>query len=107
MALNINVLVNKMSASPPTESEIPSFSTPELQPKTDPGGFVVIESYDKRGVWSLHRLVSATGFMCIRCQKEKKARLVARLDDSWDVLCCNACYGRLLSTENNGSPNVY
>jgi hypothetical protein len=70
LALNIKVVVNKMGASPPTESEIPSVSTPDLQRKTGPGTIVVIKSYDKRGMWSIHRLASATGFLCSRCQKE-------------------------------------
>jgi hypothetical protein len=55
----------------------------------------VVQTYDIRGGWTLHRLASATGFLCSRCNKQKKAKLVATQDSVWDSLCC---YGQHLST---------
>lgn len=62
-----------------------------------PPQFEVGKSYPPKGQWTLHRLASATGFTCSRCNKDKKAKLVAVGDNRWDTLCCNACYGLLLS----------
>ncbi|KAH7371720.1 hypothetical protein BKA66DRAFT_182046 [Pyrenochaeta sp. MPI-SDFR-AT-0127] len=59
----------------------------------------VVKQYNTRGGWTLHRLATATGFLCNCCSKEKKAKLVATRDGLWDKLCCNACYGQLLSTQ--------
>jgi hypothetical protein len=58
----------------------------------------VVQTYDTRGGWTLHRLASATGFLCARCDKQKKAKLVATQNSAWDSLCCNGCYGQHLST---------
>ncbi|PQE12168.1 hypothetical protein CJF31_00000332 [Rutstroemia sp. NJR-2017a BVV2] len=45
----------------------------------------------------LHRLSSATRFLCGRCNKEKTAKLVATYRNQWNDLRCNGCYGKLLS----------
>jgi hypothetical protein len=58
----------------------------------------VVQTYDTRGGWTLHRLTSATGFSCIRCNKQKKAKLVATQNSEWNSLCCNGCYGQHLQT---------
>jgi hypothetical protein len=61
--------------------------------------FEVVKQYNPRGEWTLHRLASSTSFMCGRCNREKKAKLVATRNNRWDDICCNACYGHLLSRE--------
>lgn len=61
--------------------------------------FEVEKHYEPRGEWTLHRLASATQFVCGQCKKHKKAKLVATRQGSWDDLCCNTCYGQCLSTE--------
>jgi hypothetical protein len=61
--------------------------------------FEVVKDYDPRGEWTLHRLASATNFTCGRCTRDKKAKLVATRNNQWDDICCNGCYGKLLSTE--------
>ncbi|OCK99609.1 uncharacterized protein K441DRAFT_537908, partial [Cenococcum geophilum 1.58] len=48
------------------------------------------------GSWTLHRLTSPTSFTCSRCDRVKKAKLVATRDKNWDALYCNACYSLLL-----------
>ncbi|KAF1947003.1 hypothetical protein EJ02DRAFT_489394 [Clathrospora elynae] len=55
--------------------------------------------YEPRGDWTLHRLDSATEFTCGQCNKQKKAKLIAICHGMWDDLCCNACYGQILSKE--------
>lgn len=59
----------------------------------------VEKDYKPQGDWTLHRLVSATSFLCGQCNKEKKAKLVATKHDTWNELCCNACYGQRLSAK--------
>lgn len=61
--------------------------------------FEIEKHYEPRGDWTLHRLVSATRFICSQCNKEKKAKLVATKHKAWDELCCNACYGQHLSAK--------
>jgi hypothetical protein len=58
----------------------------------------VVKTYDPRGGWTLHRLASATRFLCIRCNEQKKAKLVATQNSEWDSLYCNGCYGQHIST---------
>ncbi|KAF2181198.1 hypothetical protein K469DRAFT_713694 [Zopfia rhizophila CBS 207.26] len=64
-----------------------------------PSQFKVVKQYEPRGEWTLHRLDSSTSFMCGRCSKQKTAKLVAIRHNRWDDICCNACYGQLLSKE--------
>jgi hypothetical protein len=61
--------------------------------------FKVEKHYEPRGEWTLHRLASATQFLCGQCKKHKKAKLVAARQSSWEDLCCNACYSQCLLTE--------
>jgi hypothetical protein len=49
--------------------------------------------------YSLYRLDPATKFLCSPCHNQKKAKLLTTRNDSWNTPCCNACYGRLLSTK--------
>ncbi|KAF1973485.1 hypothetical protein BU23DRAFT_464727, partial [Bimuria novae-zelandiae CBS 107.79] len=46
---------------------------------------------------TLHRLASPYDFLCLQCNRRKKAKLVAIRHNQWDNLCCNACYGLMLS----------
>ncbi|KAI5920707.1 hypothetical protein F4810DRAFT_681711 [Camillea tinctor] len=64
---------------------------------TIPSQFKVVKTLPPRGLWQQYRLESATEFSCDRCQKQKKAKLIAIKDGKWDSLCCNGCYGLLLS----------
>ena len=61
--------------------------------------FEVEKHYEPRGERTLHRLASATQFVCGQCKKHKKAKLVATRQGSWHDLCCSACYGQCLSTK--------
>lgn len=41
------------------------------------------------------RLDRSWKFKCSECRKTKTARLVALVDDDWERLVCNGCYGQL------------
>lgn len=41
------------------------------------------------------RLDRSCKFKCSECRKTKAARLVALVDDDWERLVCNGCYGQL------------
>ncbi|KAF2016872.1 hypothetical protein BU24DRAFT_419922 [Aaosphaeria arxii CBS 175.79] len=79
---------------------IPIMSTTPSQP-SDPSSppCPVVKKFAPRSGYTLHRLTSATPFVCSRCNNAKKAKLVALAahEGRWDQLCCNACYGELLS----------
>lgn len=68
--------------------------------------FKVEKIYEPRGDWMLHRLVSATLFLCSQCNKEKKAKLVAKKHNAWNQICCNACYGKVLSVTREVCSNT-
>ena len=67
------------------------------QTQAPPSSFSVVKDYEPKGEMTLHRLSSATSFTCGRCNKEKKAKLIATYRGRWDDLRCNGCYGQLLS----------
>lgn len=48
----------------------------------------------------MKRLTLAENFFCVRCEKNKKAKLRAILKDEKDKVICNGCYGYLKSKEN-------
>jgi hypothetical protein len=77
------------------DSVVPQTKSDQTQ--APPSKFVVVKSYEPQGELKLHRLSSATPFTCGRCNKEKKAKLVATYSNQWDDLRCNGCYGKLLS----------
>ncbi|EHK98543.1 hypothetical protein M7I_5629 [Glarea lozoyensis 74030] len=54
--------------------------------KTPPSNFTVVKTYDPKGDLTLHRLSTATAFTCGRCNKEKKAKLVATNWKRWNDL---------------------
>ncbi|TVY88912.1 hypothetical protein LAWI1_G007248 [Lachnellula willkommii] len=78
------------SADPEKDSE---------QSQAPPPKFEIVKFYDPKGELTLHRLSSATAFTCGRCNKDKKAKLVATYQNQWNDLRCNGCYGKLLSKE--------
>ncbi|PVH90471.1 hypothetical protein DM02DRAFT_474776, partial [Periconia macrospinosa] len=54
-----------------------------------PSRFDIVKYYEPHGALTLHRLSSSTTFTCKRCNKEKKAKLVATYHSRWDDLRCN------------------
>ena len=66
-------------------------------PSQEPYDLKVVKEYPPRGSWTLHRLASPTSFTYSRCDRVKKAKLVATRDKNWDALYYNACYSLLLS----------
>ncbi|KAF2637443.1 hypothetical protein P280DRAFT_407250 [Massarina eburnea CBS 473.64] len=78
-------------------SESHQHSKEPSNPNASESPFKVTMQYDPQGEWTLHRLESATSFGCGQCNKQKKAKLVATRHGQWDDLCCNGCYGLLLS----------
>jgi hypothetical protein len=57
----------------------------------------VVKHYKLQGQWILHRLAWSSYFLCLQCNRRKKVKLVAIRHNQWDDLCCNACYGLMLS----------
>lgn len=49
-------------------------------PSQEPYDLKVVKEYPPRGSWTLHRLASPTSFTCSRCDRVKKAKLVATRD---------------------------
>lgn len=64
-----------------------------------PPQFQVTKAFPPRASLQQYRLASVTEFLCFFCQKHKKSKLVATRKGKWDLLCCNGCYGLLLSKE--------
>ncbi|MGW2723454.1 hypothetical protein [Streptomyces sp. NPDC001492] len=62
-----------------------------------PFRFEVVKKYPPRGPMQQYRLATATTFTCCRCGRDKKSKLTVSIHDEWNLLLCNACYGRLLS----------
>jgi hypothetical protein len=58
---------------------------------------LVVKTYARQGEMQLVRLAVASEFHCYRCDKTKKAKLVAVVSGDWERLLCNGCYGELLS----------
>jgi hypothetical protein len=79
----------------PAALEIPQNDSD--QASAPPANFVVVSVYESKREMTLHRLSSATTFLCGRCNREKKAKLVATYRKKWSDLRCNGCYGKLLS----------
>ncbi len=64
----------------------------------DAAPYEVVKTYPSRGLWRQYRLAKATPFTCNRCELQKTVKLVVIIDNKWDALLCNGCYGLLLST---------
>lgn len=83
------------SSNRPSE---PALSPEESdQTQAPPSNFNVVKDYEPKADMTLHRLSSATAFTYGRCNKEKKAKLIATYQGRWDDLRCNGCYGQLQS----------
>src|SRR6516162_5021161 len=66
----------------------------------DPGHsfrYEVVKTYGRRGPLQQYRLAASTSFLCSRCGTDKTSKLVTTVQDDWDRLLCNGCYGLLLS----------
>ena len=83
------------SSNPLPELALSQENTDQTQ--APPSNFDVVKDYEPKGEMTLHRLSSATAFTCGRCNREKKAKLIATYGGRWDDLRCNGCYGQLLS----------
>jgi hypothetical protein len=57
----------------------------------------VLKEDPKEGDLQLVRLDKLHEFQCVRCQGQKKSKLVAVQGGNWSKLLCNGCYGLLLS----------
>jgi transcription elongation factor Elf1 len=57
----------------------------------------IAKEFPKEGDLQLFRLEKSHEFQCIRCQEQKKSKLVVVQSDDWSKLLCNGCYGLLLS----------
>jgi hypothetical protein len=66
----------------------------------DPGRpfrYELAKTYPQRGPLQQYRLTTSTSFLCFRCGVSKTSKLVSTVQNDWDRLLCNGCYGRLLS----------
>jgi hypothetical protein len=57
----------------------------------------IIKEFPKAGDLQLFRLETLHEFQCLRCQAQKKSKLVTVPGDDWSKLLCNGCYGLLMS----------
>jgi hypothetical protein len=57
----------------------------------------IIKEFPKAGDLQLFRLETLHEFQCLRCQAQKKSKLVAVPGGDWSKLLCNGCYGLLMS----------
>lgn len=58
--------------------------------------------YISQGRLLLTKTAVATPFFCVRCQRDKKAKLMAlwtQGEDSGTTTICNGCYGNILAEE--------
>lgn len=62
----------------------------------------ITKEYPRRGPWQQFRFDRAVEFVCSRCGRGKKAKLVTIIDGDWNRLLCNGCYGFLLSARDPG-----
>lgn len=57
----------------------------------------IIKEFPKEGDLQLFRLEKLYEFQCIRCQAQKKSKLVAVQGGDWSKSLCTGCYGLLMS----------
>jgi transcription elongation factor Elf1 len=57
----------------------------------------IVKEFPKEGDLQLFRLEKPHEFQCLRCQAQKKSKLVAVQGGDWTKLLCNGCYGLLMS----------
>jgi hypothetical protein len=59
--------------------------------------YEVVKTYPQRGPLQQYRLAAGTSFVCSRCGIGKTSKLITTVQNDWDRLLCNGCYGYLLS----------
>jgi hypothetical protein len=57
----------------------------------------IVKQFTSQGDLQLFRLEKHHEFQCLRCQAQKKSKLVAVQGGEWSKLLCNGCYGLLQS----------
>ena len=62
-----------------------------------PFRFDIVKQYSPHGSLRQYRLAAATAFTCGRCLRDKTAKLITTVNNAWEPLVCNGCYGWLLS----------
>jgi len=53
--------------------------------------------YAERGQLQQYRYGNSVEFVCDKCSKKKKSKLIVVIDDDWERIMCNGCYGNTLS----------
>src|SRR6516162_534215 len=53
--------------------------------------------YPSRGPIQQFRFADASSFICFRCERAKKSKLIAIYSQDWSKCLCNGCYHHLLS----------
>jgi hypothetical protein len=72
-------------------------NVPKRRKKPMPPPEKIVKEFPKEGDLQLFRLEKLHEFHCVRCQAQKKAKLVAVQGGDWSKLLCNGCYGLLQS----------
>jgi len=57
----------------------------------------IVKEFPRQGDLQLFRLEKLHQFQCVRCQGQKRSKLVAVQGGDWSKLLCNGCYGLLQS----------
>ena len=89
VALLQRLRANRNSKSPSVRSEEGDRQMPPPEK--------IAKEFPKEGDLQLLRLEKLHEFQCVRCQAQKKAKLVAVQGGDWSKLLCNGCYGLLQS----------
>ena len=58
---------------------------------------LISTKYAERGRLQQYRYGNSVEFQCDRCKKKKKSKLIVVIDDNWEKIMCNGCYGNTLS----------
>jgi hypothetical protein len=64
---------------------------------TQPVPSTLVKTYAQRGPLQQFRFAENTAFVCVRCGRAKKSKLIVVYQGDWSKKLCNGCYGRLLS----------
>lgn len=57
----------------------------------------ISKKYTERGNLQQYRYGQIVEFKCLRCQRPKKSKLIAILNEDWENVMCNGCYGNILN----------
>ena len=58
---------------------------------------LISTKYAERGQLQQYRYGNSVEFVCDKCSKKKKSKLIVVVDDDWGRIMCNGCYGNTLS----------